>query len=73
MEITSGIIGLYGYGEMWLNALEMNQIVRPLLHHLPSLGQVLGKIVRGPDGIPFTMSKLLFNPVPIVALFIQQR
>ena len=63
MEITSGIIGLYGYGEMWLNALEMNQVIRVPLHQGPAFFQSsaqAGLVVSGFDFVLLDMGELQF-------------
>jgi hypothetical protein len=39
------------------------EIVRPLLHHTPALGKVLGVVVGGADFIAFVMGKLAFDPI----------
>jgi hypothetical protein len=39
------------------------EIVRPLLHHTPALGEVLRVIVGGADFVAFVMGKLAFDPI----------
>jgi hypothetical protein len=39
------------------------EIVRPLLHHAPALGEVLRVVVGGADFVAFVMGKLAFDPI----------
>jgi hypothetical protein len=40
------------------------EIVRPLLHHAPALGEVLRVVVGGTDLVAFVMGKLAFARKP---------
>jgi len=46
------------------------KIVRPLLHHAPTLGQVLRVVVGGADLIAFVMGKLALDPIGMEPHFV---
>ena len=39
------------------------EIVRPLLHHTPALGEVLRVVVGGANLVALVMGKLAFDPI----------
>jgi hypothetical protein len=43
--------------------LQLIQIIRPLLHHLPALWQILNAVVSGPIRVLDDMGKLVLNEV----------
>ena len=43
------------------------ETVRPLLHHAPALGEVLGVVVGGADLVALVMRKLAFDPIGMKA------
>jgi hypothetical protein len=40
------------------------EVVRPLLHHFPPLGEVLSVIVSGANVVALIMGKLAFDEIP---------
>ena len=46
------------------------EIVRPLLHHTPALGEVLRVIVGGADLVAFVMGKLAFDAIGMEPHFV---
>ena len=46
------------------------ETVRPLLHHAPALGEVLGVVVGGANFVAFVVGKLAFDPIGMKAHFV---
>jgi hypothetical protein len=46
------------------------EIVRPLLHHTPALGEVLRVVVGGADLVAFVMGKLAFDAIGMKTHFV---
>ena len=46
------------------------EIVRPLLHHTPALGEVLRVIVGGANLVTFVLGKLAFDPIGMEPHFV---
>jgi hypothetical protein len=51
-------------------SFQLVEIVRPLLHHATSLGEVLRVVVGGADLVAFVMGKLAFDPIGMKAHFV---
>jgi hypothetical protein len=48
------------------------EIVRPLLHHAPALGEVLSVIVSGANVVALVMGKLAFDPIGVKSHLVQK-
>ena len=44
-------------------SFQLVEIVRPLLHHLPPLGQMRRSVVGASVGIPYGVSQLMFDQI----------
>ena len=51
-------------------SLQRVEIVRPLLHHTPALGEVLRVVVGGADLVAFVMGKLAFDAIGMEPHFV---
>jgi hypothetical protein len=51
-------------------SLQLVEIVSPVLHHFPPLGEVLRVVVGGADPVAFVMGKLAFDPIGMEPHFV---
>jgi hypothetical protein len=51
---------------------EIVEIVSPLLHHFPPLGEVLRVVVGGADLVALVMCKLAFDPIGVKSHLVQK-
>ena len=47
------------------------EVIRPRLHHLAALGEILRAIIRTPHFVALRMGELEFDPVGVPALLVE--